>query len=318
MLSIYQWVNGSLREVVTPDGPCWVNLADPTTEEILRVQTLTGVSREFISDPLDRDERPRMDIDDDGTVLIVVHVPYHEPNENLHPFNTLPLGVVHTSNAVITVCNRPTPIAASFLDQIRRVCPPEQKFRFTFHLLWHAAILYLRYLRDIRQRADMVEQDLHESISNEGLMRLLNIEKSLVYFTTSLKADDILLGRIRTSRQLAIDEDDLDVLEDVRIEYQQALEMASIHSNILTGTLDAFASIINNNLNNVMKFLTSMTIVLAVPTLIASIFGMNVWLPFASGEAGGEWGPLGFCIVLALALLLVAVTVIFFSRRKFF
>ncbi len=312
MLSIYQWVNGSLREVVTPDGPCWINLADPSTEEILRVQTLTGVSREFLSDPLDRDERPRLDVDDDGTLLIVVHVPYHEPNENLHPFNTLPLGVVHTANAVITVCNRATPIAASFLDQIRRVCPPEQKFRFTFHLLWHAAILYLRYLRDIRQRADMVEQELHESISNEGLMRLLNIEKSLVYVTTSLKADDILLNRIRTTRQLEIDEDDLDVLEDVRIEYQQALEMASIHSNILTGTLDAFASIISNNLNNVMKFLTSMTIVLTVPMLIASVFGMNTWLPFA------QEGPMGFLIILGVAMVMVVVTVIFFSRRRFF
>ena len=312
MLTIYQWVNGSLREVVTPDGPCWVNLADPTSEEILRVQTLTGVTREFLSDPLDRDERPRLDVDDDGTVLIVVHVPYHEPNENLHPFNTLPLGVVHTANAVITVCNRPTPIAASFLDQIRRVCPPEQKFRFTFHLLWHAAILYLRYLRDIRQRADLVEQELHETISNEGLIRLLNIEKSLVYFTTSLKADDILLSRIRTTRQLDIDEDDLDVLEDERVEYQQALEMASIHSNILTGTLDAFASIISNNLNNVMKFLTSMTIVLTVPMLLASVFGMNTWLPFAKS------GPFGFLAIVGVALLLVAVTVIFFSRKRFF
>ncbi len=312
MLSIYQWVSGSLREVVSPDGPCWINLSDPSTEEILRVQTLTGVSREFISDPLDRDERPRLEVDDDGTVLIVVHVPYHEPDENLHPFNTLPLGVVHTANAVITVCNRSTPIAASFLDQIRRVCPPEQKFRFTFHLLWHAAILYLRYLRDIRQRADLVEQDLHESVSNESLMRLLNIEKSLVYFTTSLKADDILLSRIRTTRQLNIDEDDLDVLEDVRIEYQQALEMASIHSNILTGTLDAFASIISNNLNNVMKFLTSMTIVLTVPMLIASVFGMNTWLPV------NQQTPLGFAFIAGISLLLIAVTVIFFSRKKFF
>jgi magnesium transporter len=315
MLSIYQWQNGSLREVVTPEGPCWINLADPSTEEILRVQTLTGVSREFLSAPLDRDERPRLDVDDDGSLLIVVHIPYHEPDENLHPFNTLPLGVVHTTNAVITVCNRSTPIAASYLDQILRDCPPEQRFRFTFHLLWRAAILYLRYLRDIRQRADMVEQELHESISNEGLMRLLNIEKSLVYFTTSLKADDILLGRIRTTRQLDIDEDDLDVLEDVRIEYQQALDMATIHSNILTGTLDAFASIISNNLNNVMKFLTSMTIVLTVPMLIASIFGMNTWLPFANAET---WGPMGFIMILGIAFLLMILTVIFFARRRFF
>jgi len=315
MLSIYQWTNGSLREVVTPDGPCWINLADPSTEELLRVQTLTGVSREFLSDPLDRDERPRMDIDDDGTLLIVVHVPYHEPDENLHPFNTLPMGVVHTANAVITVCNRSTPIAPAFLDQIRRVCPPEQKFRFTFHLLWHAAILYLRYLRDIRQRANAVEQELHKSISNEGLMRLLNIEKSLVYFTTSLKANELLFGRILTTRLLNIPEDDTDVLEDVRIEYQQALEMATIHSNILTGTLDAFASIISNNLNNVMKFLTSMTIVLTVPMLISSIYGMNTWLPFADQA---HWGALGFVVSMGAALILVVITVIFFSRRRFF
>ena len=142
-------------------------------------------------------------------------------------------------------------------------------------------------------------------------MRLLNIEKSLVYFTTSLKADDILLSRIRTTRQLDIDEDDLDVLEDVRVEYQQALEMASIHSNILTGTLDAFASIISNNLNNVMKFLTSMTIVLTVPMLLASIFGMNTWLPFRQG-------PWGFAAIVGIAILLVLITVIFFSRKRFF
>jgi magnesium transporter len=143
-------------------------------------------------------------------------------------------------------------------------------------------------------------------------MRLLNIEKSLVYFTTSLKADDILLGRIRTTRQFEIDEDDLDVLEDVRIEYQQALEMATIHSNILTGTLDAFASIISNNLNNVMKFLTSMTIVLTVPMLIASVFGMNTWLPFAS------LGKVGFLAILGIATILMLLTVVFFARRRFF
>lgn len=311
MLAIYQWINGSLREVVTPDGPCWINLSDPSTEEILRVQTLTGVSREFITDPLDKDERPRMEIDDDGTLLIVVHVPYHEPNENLHPFNTLPLGVVHSANAVVTVCGRTTPIAASFLDQIRRVCPPEHKFRFTFHLLWHAAILYLRYLRDIRQRADMVEQELHESISNQALAGLLNIEKSLVYFTTSLKANDILLGRLEHTRQVNIPEEDLDVLEDVQIEYRQALEMAIIHSNILTGTLDAFASIISNNLNNVMKFLTSVTIVLMVPSLIGTIYGMNVALPLM------DW-PHAFAVIMGVSVILSLVTIFFFLRRKYF
>ncbi len=311
MLAIYQWVNGSLREVSAPDGPCWINLSDPSTEEILRVQTLTGISREFITDPLDKDERPRMEIDDDGTLLIVIHVPYHEPNENLHPFNTLPLGVVHSGSAVVTVCGRTTPIASSFLDQIRRVCSPEHKFRFTFHLLWHAAILYLRYLRDIRQRADMVEQELHESISNKALTGLLNIEKSLVYFTTSLKANDILLGRLEHTRQVNIPDEDLDVLEDVQIEYRQALEMASIHSNILTGTLDTFASIISNNLNNVMKFLTSITIVLMIPSVVGTIYGMNVALPFMHN-------PYAFIGIMGFSVVVTLVTIAFFLRRKYF
>jgi len=202
-------------------------------------------------------------------------------------------------------------VTSTFLDQIRRVCPPEDQFRFTFQLLWHSAILYLRYLRDIRQRADMVEQDLHESISNEALMRLLNIEKSLVYFTTSLKANDILIGRLEHTRQIDIPEKDLDVLEDVAVEYRQALEMATIHSNILTGTLETFASIISNNLNNVMKYLTSITIVLMLPTLVASIYGMNVRLPMEEYEHA-------FAILMGVSVLISLIVVIFLARRRFF
>jgi len=240
-----------------------------------------------------------------------VHVPYHEPHENLIPFHTLPLGIVLTETNVITICNRQTPVTSTFLDQIRRVCPPEDQFRFAFQILWHSAILYLRYLRDIRQRADMVEQDLHESISNEALMRLLNIEKSLVYFTTSLKANDILIGRLEHTRQLEIPDKDLDVLEDVAVEYRQALEMATIHSNILTGTLDTFASIISNNLNNVMKYLTSITIVLMLPTLVASIYGMNVQLPM-------QQYPHAFAILMGVSILISLVVVIVLARRRFF
>ncbi len=310
MLTTYQWVDGALKEVSSPTGPCWINLADPSTEEIARVVELTRIPREFLTDPLDKDERPRLEIEDEFTLLIV-HVPFHEPHENLIPFQTIPLGIVLTRNSVVTICNRQTPVTSTYLDQIRRVCPPEDLFRFTFQILWHSAILYLRYLRDIRQRADMVEQDLHESISNEALMRLLNIEKSLVYFTTSLKANDILIGRLEHTRQLDIPDKDLDVLEDVAVEYRQALEMATIHSNILTGTLDTFASIISNNLNNVMKYLTSITVVLMLPTLVASIYGMNVPLPM-------EDKPYAFPILMGLSLLLSVAAVIFLARRRFF
>ncbi|HPB11132.1 MAG: magnesium transporter CorA family protein [Kiritimatiellia bacterium] len=310
MFTIYRWEGGGLKEVPELTGTCWINLADPSTEEISRVQELARVPREFLTDPLDKDERPRLEIDE-GVTLLIVHVPYHEPHENLIPFHTLPLGIVLTDSHVITICNRQTPVTSTFLDQIRRVCPPEDQFRFAFQILWHSAILYLRYLRDVRQRADMVEQDLHESISNEALMRLLNIEKSLVYFTTSLKANDILIGRLEHTRQLDIPDKDLDILEDVAVEYRQALEMATIHSNILTGTLDTFASIISNNLNNVMKYLTSITLVLMLPTLVASIYGMNIELPLQHSPYAFIM-LMGFSIVISIAVALVMV------RRRFF
>ncbi|HRR32534.1 MAG TPA: magnesium transporter CorA family protein [Kiritimatiellia bacterium] len=310
MFTIYRWEGGALKEVPELTGACWINLADPSTEEIARAQELTRVPREFLTDPLDKDERPRLEIDE-GVTLLIVHVPYHEPHENLIPFHTLPLGIVLTDSHVITICNRQTPVTSTFLDQIRRVCPPEDQFRFTFQILWHSAILYLRYLRDVRQRADMVEQDLHESISNEALMRLLNIEKSLVYFTTSLKANDILIGRLEHTRQLDIPDKDLDILEDVAVEYRQALEMATIHSNILTGTLDTFASIISNNLNNVMKYLTSITIVLMLPTLVASIYGMNIELPL-------QHSPYAFVMLMGLSILISILAALVLVRRRYF
>jgi len=310
MLTIYQWQNGSLREVLEAHGPCWINLADPSTEEISRVQELTSIPREYITDPLDKDERPRLEIDDDGLLLFILHVPYHEPAEDAIPFNIIPLGVIHTPTAIVTICNRSTPVTSSFLDQIRRVCTPEDQFRFTFHLLWHAAILYLRYLRDIRQRADMVEQELHEAIANRDLMRLFNIEKSLVYFTTSLKANDILLSRLEHTRQVDIPDKDLDALEDVQVEFRQALEMATIHSNILSGTLDTYASIISNNLNNVMKFLTCVTIIFMIPTLVTSAFGMNIHLPLSMSN------PYGFLIISAICLVLSILAIIYFIRRR--
>ena len=311
MMTIYHWKDGSLRETDKVDGSCWINLADPSTEEIVRAHEFSGAPREFITDPLDKDERPRLETED-GVSQLIVHVPYQEhEDDTAAPFNTLPLGIVLTSRHVLTICNRQTSVTSAFLEQIRRVCPPEDTYRFVFQILWHAAVLYLRYLRDIRQRADMVEQDLHESISNEALMRLMNIEKSLVYFTTSLKADNILINRLERTRQLAIPEKDLDVLEDVQVEYEQALEMATIHSNILSGTLDTFASVISNNLNNVMKYLTSVTLVIMIPTLVASVYGMNVKLPYMNE-------PWIFGVLMVLSLLLGGVAVLLLARKKFF
>ncbi|MBR0196664.1 MAG: magnesium transporter CorA family protein [Kiritimatiellae bacterium] len=314
MITIYKWENGGLRETPDFSESCWINLVEPTTTELESVIAHSNVPRDFLTDPLDADERPRFDYDDDS-VMLIVHVPCPVRDEDSpYPYRTVPLGIILFAQSVITVSSAPTPVTSAFLDQIRRVCPPSDRYRFAFRLLWHGGVLFLRYLRDIHLRTNALEEELHETISNEALLKLLTIEKTFVYFTTSLKADTIALARANTARQLVLSEDDRDQLEDALVEYQQALETATIHANILNGTLDTFASLINNNLNNVMKYLTAATILLAAPTLIASIYGMNIDLPFqkhihAFGLIMGA--------SLILACLIGAVFFVLSKKRRF-
>ena len=250
--------------------------------------------------------------------MLIIHVPCPvDEDDSVVPYRTVPLGIILFGKSVITVCSVRTPVTTAFLDQIRRVCPPRDQYRFAFRLLWHGGVLFLRYIHDIHQRTNALEEELHESISNDVLLRLLTIEKTFVYFTTSLKADTIALARANTARQLALTEDDRDQLEDALVEFQQALETATIHANILNGTLDTFASLINNNLNNVMKYLTVVTIFLAVPTLVTSAYGMNIKLPFVSGEGTLSvfWGIVAISAVAAGIIGLVLF--ILSKKRKF-
>ncbi|MBO6067076.1 MAG: magnesium transporter CorA family protein [Kiritimatiellae bacterium] len=312
MMTIYKWENGGLRESPNFVPNCWINLVEPTTTELESVLGFSGgiIPRDFLTDPLDRDERPRFDYDD-GVTMLLIHVPYMVDDDDVVPYRTVPIGIILLSDMVVTVCNVQTPVTAAFLDQIRRVCPPSDRCRFAFRLLWHGGVLFLRYLHDLHQRTDALEDEIHESISNEILLKFLNIEKALVYFTTSLKADTIALARANTSRQLQLSEDDRDQLEDAMVEYEQALETATIHANILNGTLDAFASIINNNMNNVMKYLTAVTILLAVPTLIASIYGMNIALPFQATHHA-----FGFVMGISAVLAAIIGAVFYILSRK--
>ena len=316
MLTIYRWENGGLREADDFGDSCWINLVEPTTTELERVLVHSKVPRDFLTDPLDADERPRFDYDDNESMLII-HVPCPLEDDEVVPYRTVPLGIILFGKSVITVCSARTPVTAAFLDQIRRVCPPSDQYRFAFRLLWHGGVLFLRYLHDVHQRTNALEEELHDSISNDVLLKLLTIEKTFVYFTTSLKADTIALARANTARQLALSEDDRDQLEDAMVEYQQALETATIHANILNGTLDTFASLINNNLNNVMKYLTAVTIFLAVPTLITSAYGMNIKLPFVAG--GGDSGVFWLLsAIAACATGLIGVVLFALSRKHRF
>ena len=314
MMTIYRWENGGLKETPEFSPSCWINLVEPSTTELEAVLSHSPqVPRDFLTDPLDAGERPRFDYEDEAS-LIIVHVPMPVDDDEVVPYRTVPLGIIFFERSVITVCSARTPVTSAFLDQIRRVCPPSDQYRFAFRLLWHAGVLFLRYINDRHQRTIDLESELHKSISNELLLKLLQIEKTFVYFTTSLKADTIALARANTARQLSLSEDDRDSLEDAMVEYQQALETATVHANILNGTLDTFASLINNNLNNVMKYLTAATIMLAAPTLIASLYGMNIKLPL-------QGHPSAFLLVMGASVLLsVAIGAVFFvlSRKRIF
>jgi len=313
MMTTYRWENGGLKETPGFAPSCWINLVEPSTTELEAVLTQSQVPRDFLTDPLDAGERPRFD-HEDGATLLIVHVPTHVSGDEVTPYRTVPLGIIIYGETVITVCSSQTPVTTAFLDQIRRVCPPSDSYRFAFRLLWHAGVLFLRYINDIHSRTTALEDELHESISNDALLRLLMIEKTLVYFTTSLKADTIALARANTARQLTLSDDERDYLEDAMVEYQQALETATIHANILNGTLDTFASLINNNLNNVMKYLTAATILLAVPTLIASLYGMNIGLPFQHHSHA-------FAIVMGISgalLMVMGLVFVFLSRKRKF
>ena len=273
MLTTYKWTQGvGLTEAGDKLEPgMWIDLSEPTQAEMDKVQTAFDLVPEFLTDPLDKDERARVETDEDtSSTLIVVRVPIEETGEGLTPYTTIPYGIVITPNAVITVCARRATLTDEF-RQMRKICPPYVRHRFVFNILLRAATLYLRYLREIRDEADAIERELHHAMKNGSLTDLMDLQKSLVYFTTSLNADEIMVSRLTTMRQLGVNEDDRDFLDDVVIEYRQAYEMASIHSNILTGTMDSFASVISNNLNVVMKSLTVVSIVFMIFRFPASL-----------------------------------------------
>lgn len=314
MMSVYKWESGALKETQEFCDSCWINLFEPSTAELEKTLSFSKIPRDFLTDPLDKEERPRFE-SEDGVTLIIVHVPLavrgDDDDDTVLPYETVPLGIVLFGNSVITICSEVTTVTNAFLDQIRRMCAPSEQNRFTFRLLWHTAVLFLRYLRDIHSKIEALEDDLHESIDNDVLLKLLTYQKSLVYFTTSLKADNILINRLDHARQLNMSEDDMDVLDDAAVEYQQALETATIHSNILNGTMDTFASLINNNLSNVMKYMTAATILLAAPTLVASIYGMNINLPFQSAAH-----PFAIVMGISATLALLIVGVFFYLYKK--
>ena len=228
------------------------------------------------------------------------------------PFTTLPVGIILTKDLIVTICLKANIVWENFIMNIKVIdFSSTNRNRLILHFFQRTAVLYLVYLKEVNKRTTAVEEMLHKAMKNEELIKLLNLEKSLVYFTTSLRSNELMMERLQRSDILQFKSEDNDFLEDTIIDNKQAIETANIYSNILSGMMDAFASIISNNLNIVMKFLTSVTIILMLPTLVASIYGMNVRLPFQDS-------PYAFIITICILFTLSVIGVLIFIKRNWF
>lgn len=323
MLRIFQTIKDELVQVEELAGKgLWIELINPSDNEINSVYDATGLQPELLKAALDEEERPRIETDE-GQVLVLINIPIAAGSNGNFVYDTIPLGIVINDNVVVTVCLQDNPLYQELHSRrVARSIHTFKKTRFFLQILFYTAALYLKYLRLIDRKSNEIEKELHVSTRNEELIKLLNLEKSLVYFTTSLRSNEIVMEKLLRSKLLKVDEDaqvtsqilkmyeeDEDLLEDVITENKQAIEMAEIYSNILSGMMDAFASVISNNQNMVMKFLAAVTIIMALPTMVASFFGMNVPLPF-------EDSPVAFVGILLFSGLLVAGTALVMTRKK--
>jgi magnesium transporter len=277
MLTIYKTTEHGLKEFDEVSQGCWIQVVNPSPHEIARLKSL-GVLPEFVTYPLDIDERSRVERED-GQMMVLLRVPFAQEPEADIPFVTLPLGIILVNEWIVTICSLDNEIIGEFTRGRVRGLATAKRYRFILHLLLASAVKYLYYLRQINRTVDSLEDQLQLSMRNRELMDLLKYQKSLVYFTTALKSNEVMMERLQRMQLFRTFPDDEDLLEDALTETQQAIEMTNIASNILSSMMDAFASIISNNMNIVIKFLTAVTIVLTLPTLISSFYGMNVPLP---------------------------------------
>lgn len=307
MISIYKTLDetGTLQAIDSIEPGCWINIVAPSDEDILLISKKTGVSLEFLRSALDEEETSRIDMEDNN-LLVIVDIPFTEMEDNSLTYDSYPLAIIHTESNIITVCLKNSKILTDFIDKKIKSFFTFKRSRFILQILYRIASYYLLYLRQIDKKSLMIEQKLHKSLKNKELIQLLSLEKSLVYFSTSLKSNEITFEKMLKLELLKKYPEDQDILEDVIIENKQAIEMANIYSNILSGTMDAFASVISNNLNIVMKLLASLTIVMSIPNIIFGSFGMNInGIPFSHNPSGFwlAYGVAGIACLIAIVIL---------------
>lgn len=289
MISYYKSINGRVVEIEKCEPGCWINCVAPEEDEVNYIIEEFHVEPDFLRASLDEEETSHID-HEDGVTLIVVDTPVVEKLENNFTYSTMPLSIMITDTNVITLSLKENAVINEFAEGVMRNVNTHFRTQFVFRIILRTMSKYLQYLNQINKIIGHAEREMRRSMKNKELIQLLEIEKSLVYFSASLKANDKTLEKIMRGRYIKLYDEDQDLLEDVLIEVKQAIDMSNIYINILSTTMDAFASIISNNLNIVMKFLTSITLIITIPTVISGIYGMNNpgipfmdcwWFPFA-------------------------------------
>ncbi len=309
MITFYTKNRDGLAQVKNLEKNCWISVTNPTKEENHYLLEHLKIPVAFYNDIEDKDERPRIETEN-GWTLIILRVPFKSKDEKL-PFNTAPLGIVFKEDIFVSLCFEQPEILTDFVQYTqRKKIGIINHYDFVLKMLLSSSVWFQKYLKQINQRIKVAEDNLEKSIRNEDLQALLQIEKCMVFFITSLKGNDMLFHRLKNLKNHR-DSFDADLLEDVEIELRQAEETTNVYSNILTGMMDAYASVISNNLNIIMKRLTSVSIILMIPTLVASLYGMNVGNNL-------ENNPYGFSIILFGSILVSVFGVILFKRKNLF
>ena len=285
----------------------WIHLENPTDREIELIERITGVSEDMLKAALDVEERARIETDE-GDMLVLFDIPTIEDEDSYYSYSTMPLGAVITDNCVITVCLKENSIISNLINNRIKNLDTAKRENFLYQMLYNTHVKFLQYLRQIDRSWQRIQVELHRSTKNKELIQLLDLENSLVYFSASLRANSLIIERLMRSNSVK-NEEDAELLEDVGIENRQAVDMCNIYRDILSGTMDAYASIISNNVNSIMKLLTVITLIISIPTLFASLWGMNTGVPF-------EGQQYGFYVVTGISLIIAGVAGYYLLRTK--
>lgn len=308
MLTIYKTTEQGLETLESMANGTWVKAVDPTPDEIQQLVNW-GIDVDYINYSLDFDEMPRIERDEDYT-FILIRIPHSQPNEDI-PFITIPLGIMIRGNTIVTICRYDKEMFKVLANGKYRLLKTSKRYRFALYIFLETATRYLTHLREINRMTEAIEDQLQKSTRNREVLELLKYQKSLTYFATALRSNEVMMERVQRTQIFNYYEEDQDLLEDVLTENQQAIQMTNINTEILSSMMDAFASIISNNLNGVMKALAALTIILNLPTVVAAFYGMNVQLP-------GETHPFAFLTVIGISLALTAIATFIFYKRDWF